>query len=195
MFASKQVIVVYPENYEELAIALQHEISKVNGFDSAAWTLEHYKQNMPTLSGRSYVIFIGDAEENRFSKIYLSQISNVVNVNGACFGRDGSKAVVFGEGKLEQKGDFEAFKNNLSYGKVASVSGGAIGTAVGSAFLVAAPLVSVLAVGGAIGGLGYRVVKYFKSKNEAKVLRYEQTKLAIYNFVVTELDAWVGNES
>ena len=97
MFSSRQVIVVYPENYEGLAIALQHEISKVNGFDSAAWTLEHYKQNMPTLSGRSYVIFIGDAEENRFSKMYLSQIADIVNINGACFGRDGSKAVVFGE--------------------------------------------------------------------------------------------------
>lgn len=180
MFSSRQVIVVYPETYEELAIALQHEISKVDGFDSAAWTLEHYKQNMPTLSGRSYVIFIGDAEENRFSKMYLSRISNIVNINGACFGRDGSKAVVFGEGKLEQKSAFEAFKSELGYGQTAS---GAIGAAVGVAFLVAAPLVP-----------GYQVVRYFKSKSEAKELRYEQTKLAIYNFVLTELDAWVGNE-
>lgn len=186
MFSSKQVIVVYPENYEELAIALQHEISKVNGFDSAAWTLEHYKQNMPTLSGRSYVIFIGGAEENRFSKMYLSQISNVVNINGACFGRDGSKAVVFGEGKLEQKSAFEAFKSKLGYGQAAS---GAIGAAVGGAFLVAVPLAPL-----AIGGVGYQMVRYFKSRSEAKELRYEQTKLAIYNFVLTELDVWVGNE-
>lgn len=193
MFSSRQVIVVYPETYEELAIALQHEISKADGFDSAAWTLEHYKQNMPTLSGRSYVIFIGDAEENRFSKMYLSQISNVVNINGACFGRDGSKAVVFGEGKLEQKNDFEDFKAKLGYGVASSASAGAIGTAVGSAFLVAVPLAPVV-VGGALGGLSYQVVKYFKSKGEAKKLRYEQTKLAIYNFVLTELDAWVGNE-
>lgn len=176
MFSSRQVIVVYPETYEELAIALQHEISKVDGFDSAAWTLEHYKQNMPTLSGRSYVIFIGDAEENRFSKMYLSRISNIVNINGACFGRDGSKAVVFGEGKLEQKSVFEAFMSKLGYGQTAS---GAIGAAVGGAFLVAAPLEGV---------------RYFKSKSEAKELRYEQTKLAIYNFVRTELDTWVGNE-
>lgn len=186
MFSSKKVIVVYPENYEELAIALQHEISKANGFDCAAWTLEHYKQNIPTLSGRSYVIFIGDAEENRFSKMYLSQISNVINIKGACFGRDGSKAVVFGEGKLEQKSAFETFKNELGYGQTAT---GSIGAAVGGAFLVAAPLVPL-----EIGGVGYQVVKYFKNKSEAKELRYEQTKFAIYNFVLTELDAWVGNE-
>jgi hypothetical protein len=200
MFSSKQVIVVYPDNYEELAIALQHEISKVDGFDSAAWTLEHYKQNMPTLSGRSYVIFIGDAKENKFSKVYLSQISNIVNIKGACFGRDGSKAVVFGKGKLEQKGIFKALKRKwngqaaskreLGYGQAAS---GVLGATVAGAFLAAVPLVP-LAMGGALGSVGYQVVKYFKSKSVAKELRYEQTKLAIYNFVLMELDAWVGNE-
>ncbi len=189
MFSSRQVIVVYPKNYEELAIALQHEISKVDGFDSAAWTLEHYEHNMPTLSGRSYVIFIGDTEENRFSKIYISQISNIVNINGACFGRDGSKAVVFGEGKLEHKVAFEEFKANLDYVHLASSA--SVGSIVGSAFLFAVPLLPVV-VSWALGGLGYQVVKYFKDKR--KVLRYEQTKLAIYNFLVTELDAWVENE-
>lgn len=188
MLPSKQVIVVYPEDYEELAIALQHEISKLNGFDSAAWTIQLYKQNMPTLSGRSYVIFIGNAEENRFSKMYLSQISNIVNINGVCFGRDGSKAVVFGEGKLEQKKDFEAYRNDLGYGLAAS---GAIGAVVSGAFLVAVPFIPL---GGALGVIGYKVFKFFKSKGEVKELRYEQTKLAIYNFVFTELDAWVGNE-
>jgi len=188
MFSSKQVIVVYPENYEELAIALQHEISKVDGFDSAAWTLELYRQNIPTLSGRSNVIFIGDTDENRFSKMYLSQISNIVNINGACFGSDGSKAVVFGEGKLEQKRDFEAYKNDVGYGLTAS---GAIGAAVSGAFLVAVPFIPL---GGALGFIGYKVFKFFKSKSEVKELRYEQTKLAIYNFVLTELDAWVGKE-
>jgi len=184
MFPSKQIIVVYPKSYEELAIVLHHEISKVDGFDSAAWTIEHYKQNMPIISGRSYVIFIGDAEENRFSKMYLSQISNVVNINGACFGKDGTKAVVFGEGKLEKKGAFEAFKKGLGYGQAAS---GAMGGAVSAAFLIG---VSVFPI--AVGGvLGYQ---YFKSKSEEKELRYDQTKFAIYNFVLTELDVWVGNE-
>lgn len=186
MFPSRQVIVVYPETYEELAIVLQHEISKVDGFDSAAWTLEHYKQNMPILSGRSYVIFIGNAEENRLSKMYLSQISNIVNINGACFWRDGSKAVVFGEGKLEQKSDFEAFKSKLGYGQTVSE---AIVAAAGGALLVGAPLAPLVPL-----TVGYQVARCFKSKSEAEELRYEQTKLAIYNFVLTELDAWVGNE-
>ncbi|MCY1375248.1 hypothetical protein D9M69_626540 [compost metagenome] len=78
----------------------------------------------------------------------------------------------------------------MGYGHAAS---GAIGAAVGGAFLVAVPLVPI-AVGSALGGIGYQVVRYFKNRNEVKELRYEQTKLAIYNFVLTELDAWVGNE-
>lgn len=184
----KKIIVVYPEHYEDLAMVLTHEISKVDGFDSAAWTLEFYRQNMPTLSGRSYVIFIGDAEENPFSKMYLSQISNLVNIKGACFGRNGSKAVVFGDGNLEQKEDFEAFTSMLGAANMAS---GSVGAAVGVAFLGAAPLVA-LALGGTLVG---RVVKYFKNKSAEKELRYEQTKLAIHEFSLTELDVWVGNEA
>lgn len=189
MFDSKQVIVVYPEVYEDLAVALQHEITKVDGFDCAAWTVEHYKQNMPTLSGRSYVIFVGAEDENKFSKMYLQQISNVVNISGSCFGWDGSKAVVFGEGKLEQKNAFEEFKSKLGYGAAsgAGATAGVIGAAVGGAFLVSVPLVPAVA----FGGLGYQVVKYFKDKKEQKALRYEQTKIAIYNFVLAELDEWV----
>lgn len=188
MFPSKQVIVVYPEDYEELAIALQHEISKVEGFDSAAWTIEIYKQNMPTLSGRSSVIFIGDAEENKFSKMYLPQISNIVNINGVCFGHDGSKAVVFGMGNLAQKQDFEAYRHDLGYGLKPS---GKIGASVNAALLLSVPFIPL---GGALGIIGYKVVNFFKGKSEVKELRYEQTKLAIYHFVFTELDAWVGNE-
>jgi hypothetical protein len=197
MFASKRVIVVYPESYEGLALSLQHEISKVDGFDSAAWPLKHYDQNMPTLSGRSYVIFIGDSEENRFSKMYLSQIIKIVNINGACYGRDGSKAVVFGEGKLEQKETFEVSQSKLEYDKTTVENIGSavktIGVQVADAFLLSVPLVP-LAVGGVLCGIGYQVIKHFMSKTAAKELRYEQTKLAIYNFILTELDVWVRNE-
>lgn len=185
MFSNKQVIVVYPDNYEDIAITLNHELSKVDGVDSAAWTIEHYKQTLPTLSGRSHVIFIGGVEENRYSKTYLASMPNIVNLKGACFARDGSKAVVFGEGKLEQKTAFEALKRQLGYG----AASGTLGFAVSNAFITALPIV---AVGGAIGGLSFQAVRYFRDKSEAKALRYEQTKMAIYNFVLTELDAWFG---
>jgi len=185
MFSAKQVIVVYPETYEEIAITLTHELSKVDGVDSAAWTIEHYKQTLPTLSGRSHVIFIGDVEENRYSKMYLATMANIVNLKGACFAHDGSKAVVFGEGKLEQKAAFEALKQKLGYG----AASGTLGFTVGSAFITTIPFVAA----GALGGLGLlQVVRYFQGKSEAKALRYEQTKMAIYNFLLTELDAWLG---
>lgn len=194
MFATKQVIVVYPEVYEEIAIALQHELSKVDGVDSAAWTIDHYKQTLPSLSGRSHVIFIGDVEENRYSKMYLATMPNIVNLKGASFARDGTKAVVFGEGKLEQKAAFEALKETLGYG----IASGNLGWIVSRSFLATVPIVALsgptIVAAGTVVGLGYQAVRYFKNKSEAKALRYEQTKMAIYNFILTELDAWFGLE-
>lgn len=192
MLPNKQVIVVHPKDYEELGIRLQHAISKEEGFDSVAWTIDLYRQNMPTLSGRSYVIFIGNAEENPFSKIYLSQIAKVVNLHGACFGRDGTKAVVFGEGKLEKYAAFEAAKNNVMNNAKAS---GSIGAAVAFAFIGATPIVTTAFSGaGGLAMIGYQLTKYFKRKREADKLRYEQTQFAITRFVQTELDAWFETE-
>ncbi len=189
MYPSKQIIVVYPDDYEDLALAMQHEISKVDGFDASAWSIEHYKQNAPTLSGRSYVIFLGTAEENKFTKTYQSQISRIVNINGACLGWDGSKAVIFGEGNLEKKSAFEAFKSKLGYGSAAAgvaTSAGSVGAAMSAGFLVAVPVVQAAVIGGGI----YSITKFFIDKKARRELRYEQTKMAIYNFLLTELEAW-----
>ena len=189
MFPSKQIIVVYPDDYEDLALAMQHEISKVEDFDCSAWSIEHYKQNAPQLSGRSCVVFLGTAEENRFTKTYQSQISRIVNINGACLGWDGSKAVIFGEGNLEKKPAFDAFKSKLGLGSAAAgvaSSAGGLGVAMSSGFLVAVPLAHAAILGGGI----YTVAKYFMDKKARKQLRYEQTKMAIYNFLLTELEAW-----
>lgn len=189
MYPSKQIIVVYPDDYEDLALAMQHEISKVEDFDSSAWSIEHYKQNAPTLSGRSYVIFLGTAEENKFTKTYQPQISRIVNINGSCLGWDGSKAVIFGEGNLEKKSAFESFKSKLGYGSAAAgvaTSAGSVGAAMSAGFLVAVPVVQAAVIGGGI----YSVAKFFIDKKARRELRYEQTKVAIYNFLLTELEAW-----
>ncbi|SPF15175.1 putative membrane protein [Pseudomonas syringae pv. cerasicola] len=134
----------------------------MDGVDAAAWTIDHYKQTLPTLSGRSHVIFIGNVEENRYSKMYLATMPSIVNLKGACFARDGSKAVVFGEGKFEQKAAFEELKEKLGYG-----TPGTLGLLVGSSFIATLPIVAV----GAVGGLGYQALRYFKGKSEAKALR------------------------
>lgn len=173
MFPSKQIIVVYPDDYEDLALAMQHEISKVDDFDCSAWSIEHYKQNAPTLSGRSFVIFLGTAEENRFTKTYQSQISRIVNINGACLGWDGSKAIIFGEGNLEKKSAFDAFKSKLGYGSAAAgvaSSAGSLGVAMSSGFLVAVPVVQAAIIGGGI----YSVAKFFMDKKARRERRFSR---------------------
>lgn len=191
MLFNKQVIVVYPEIYEQLAITLQHQISKQDGFDSAAWTIAHYRQNLPTLSGRSHVIFLGDGDENPYSRIYLEQIDQIVNQQGACYGFDGSKAVVFGEGKLAQASAFDALRRSLY--QASKVSGGlSAGAAIGAAFFMAIPMVPLL--GGLLGSLGYQLVQLVQGKRARKALRREQTKIALYQFVANELDNWFGEQ-
>ena len=198
MVPSKRVLVIYPDTYEELALVLQHEMSKLDGFDAAAWTVDHYKQNLPTLSARSNVIFLGNSEENRYSGIYLPQVATIVNISGACFARDGNKVVVFGEGNLKQKEAFEAFYRDMGYGKgggvnssdaaagVGAASG--VGAAVGAAFLTSLPMDPL--------GFGvWNIYSYFKRKKMRNKLRYEQTRLAIYNFLITELDQWLKDGS
>ncbi|WP_104097157.1 hypothetical protein [Stutzerimonas kunmingensis] len=188
MFPNKQIIVVYPDDYEDLAVAMQHEISKVDSFDCSAWSIEHYKQNAPTLSGRSYAVFLGTPDENRFTKMYQPQISKIVNVNGACLGWDGSKAIIFGEGNLEKKPAFDAFKSKLGYGSAAAgiASSATLGTVMSAGFLVAVPALPAAIIGGGV----YSVAKFFMNKKARRVLRYEQTKMAIYNFLLTELEIW-----
>lgn len=189
VFPSKQIIVVYPDDYEDLALAMQHEVSKVDSFDCSAWSIEHYKQNAPQLSGRSYVVFLGNAEENRLTKAYQPQIPRIVNINGACLGWDGSKAVIFGEGNLEKKTAFDAFKSKLGYGSAAAgiaSSARGFGAVMSTGFLVAVPVVQVAIIGGGV----YSIAKLFMNKKARRVLRYEQTKMAIYNFLLTELEVW-----
>ncbi len=191
MFPTKRVLVIYPDEYEELAFVLQHKLSKLDAFDAAAWTVDHYKQNLPTLSARTNVIFLGGSEENRYSKIYLSQIKNIVNKCGACFGRDGSKAVVYGEGSLEQLKAFNAHSRVINWGGV-NISpdfGRNFGEAVGLDFIIAIPIDMIKEIKKTfiLGIFEY----YYQKKSLIKELRYEQTKLAIYNFLKTELDLWL----
>lgn len=197
MYASKQIIVVYPDDYEDLALAMQHEVSKVDSFDCTAWSIEHYKQNAPALSGRSYVAFLGTSDENRFTKTYQSQVSRVVNINGACHGWDGSKAIIFGDGNLESRPAFEAFKDKLGLGSAAKATGvvgavaatNSLGAVAGAGFLAsAATFAAPVAIIG--GGAVYGIAKFFKNKKAQRELRYEQTKIAIFNFLRTELEVW-----
>ncbi|WP_420389609.1 hypothetical protein [Marinobacter sp.] len=94
--APTSIIIVYPKGYYEIASKLKHEISKLENLDSTIWSTDQYRDNIPTLSGKSHVIFLGDGNENEFVKPYYGVMKTLFLHQGACFGFDGTKAIVFG---------------------------------------------------------------------------------------------------
>ncbi len=95
----KEIIIVAPDKYKDVSRILAHEISKIPGCKGASWTIQHYEDNEFQLGGQRYAIFIGNSDENPLTKNFSPVIRNLENHDGACFGFDGSKAIVFGGGK------------------------------------------------------------------------------------------------
>lgn len=93
---TKSVMVVYPKGYYDVATSLKHAISKHDSLDSTLWTVDQYKQNLPTLSGKSYVIFLGTKNDCPIAKPFHDHVEFVTFHEGACYAVDGPKALVYG---------------------------------------------------------------------------------------------------
>ncbi len=179
----KEIIIVAPEQYQDLARKITHEISKQPGYNGAYWTIKHYADNEFQLGGNRYVVLMGNPDENRFTKDYLQIISNLQNQAGVCYGFDGVKAVIFGEGKLEQEKDFkEVLKKCAGLG-----AAGTVGLSVGAALAVGfVPLITSI--------LWPAAIVYYLVNRSAKVkkLRQDQTKAALTLFMAECFDDWAG---
>ncbi len=183
----KKVIVVYPKNYKDVAIVLQHAISKVKNFDCVVWSIDHYDQNLPTLSASSNVLFLGGSEENKFTKIFVSEKSSIVNSNGACFWLDGCKAGIFGEGKLEQEKQLLEIIKDLTSSSKKNSEGTSIAELVAYG-LFHEDTFAISAISLPIIG----VFSYLSKRKKRNQLRLNQTKVAMYNFVEQEMEKWVN---
>jgi hypothetical protein len=180
----KEIIVVAPEQYQDLARKITHQISKQPGYNGAYWTIKHYADNEFQLGGNRYVVLVGNPDENHFTKDYLQVISNLRNQAGACYGFDGVKAVIFGEGRLEQENDFkEVLKKKCASLGVAGTAGLSVGAALAVGF---APFVTSILWPAA-------VVYYFVNRSSRiKKLRQDQTKAALTLFMAECFDDWAG---
>lgn len=188
MNGTKEIIVVSPDQYKDLARKLSHEISKVSGCNGAFWNIKQFEDNEFQLGGNRYAIFIGNADENSVTKDFLSVIKNINNQAGACYGFDGAKAVIFGEGKLDQKKEFkDVLKKSADIaagvGTFSSVGAGIAATS--GAFL---PISWILLPGTIF------IFSYFLRKKMEKELRTEQTKAALTLFLAANFDKWIGLE-
>jgi len=186
MQVNNHIIIVAPKQYKDLARRLSHEISKKPGFNGAFWTINKYEENEFQLGGNRYVILIGNPDENRITEGFLPLIKAIQNQAGACYGFDGSKAVVFGEGKLEQGKDFkEVLKKSAA---ITAGAGSSVGAAIAASSIIFWPIWWIINP----LYLGYVLVTFFQRKARESKLRAEQTKAALTFFLADHFDAWVG---
>jgi hypothetical protein len=187
MSYDKEVIVVAPDHYQDLGRKLSHEISKVPGCNGAFWTIKQYEDNEFQLGGNRYVILIGNLGENKITEDFLPMVKNLQNRAGACFGYDGSKALVFGEGNLEQAEAFQGVYKNIVDSK--GVTGGnEISEGEGLSIAMKTILFPVILL-----GLVAKAFSFFmKEPAKKKKLLRGQTNAALTLFLTECFDHWVG---
>jgi hypothetical protein len=191
MQIGKEIIVVAPDQYKGLARKLTHKISKVPGFNGAFWTIKQYEDNEFQLGGNRYAILIGNSDENPVTKDLLLSIKTLNNQAGACFGSDGTKAVVFGEGKLEQEVKFKEVLKRT----VATAAGADAFSTVGGTIAGGEEPLSVRDIWWIIPSLPIFLpwaLVATRRKVRERELRTEQTKVALTLFLLEHFDAWAG---
>ncbi len=184
MFSNKNIIVVAPDKYKDFARELSHNISKQDECTSSYWSIKHYENNESTICGDQFVIFIGNHEENSLTKGFIKVIRNLKNNYGACYGYDGSKAVLFGEGKENQLSQIGLIRETA----IASVGSLGVSTGIGSAIAVGFVAALPFAI---IGGSIYAIYSYFSKQRKLESLKEEQTKLALTLFMSESFDNWI----
>lgn len=182
---SKEIIVVAPEHYAEFARQLTQKISEQPGCKSAFWTTKQYESKEFQLGGNRLAILVGNADENPGTKLSLPGIKNLCNHAGACFGFDRTTAVAFGEGKLEQREEFQKVLE-----KCATILAGASGVSSLGASLAAASVI-FLPKNILMPGL-VKLATQVRRKEWEKRLRTEQTKAALTLFLAEHGHTWAG---
>jgi hypothetical protein len=184
-FLNKTIVLVAPEQYSDLARRISHEISKKEGFNSSFWTVNQFVTNEISTSSNQYVIFIGNTEENEFTKTYLPVIKSNLpdNKAGIFYGFDGTKAIVYGDGNLKKVFDFRKLYKAIKNGEI-KVDGENSNTQNTVAYIA-----SVVT----LGFIGLGLMKLFmhvsKTKKEKK-FRKIQTELALALFITGEFNRW-----
>ncbi|HSB77985.1 MAG TPA: hypothetical protein VLM91_04305 [Candidatus Methylomirabilis sp.] len=181
----KEIIVVAPEDYAEFARQLAQKISEQPGGKGTFWTTKQYENKEFQLGRNQLAILLGDADENPITKSRLPGIKNLCNHAGACFGFDATTAVAFGEGKLEQREEFQKVLE-----KCATILAGASGVSSLGVSLAAA-IVIYLPKTILMPGL-VKLATQVRRKEMEKRLRTEQTKAALTLFLAEHVHAWAG---
>ena len=182
---TKEILVVAPGPYKDFAAQLAEKISKQPGCKGVLCTPKQYESKAFPLGGNRLAILIGDGDENSATKASLPGIQNLRNDAGACFGFDKTTAIAVGEGKLEQREDFQKVLE-----KCATILAGAQGVSSLGVSLAAASIIFLpkkILMPGLV-----KLVTKVRQKEWEKRLKTEQTNAALTLFLAKHARAWAG---
>lgn len=168
MQPKREIIVVAPDQYKDLARKLAHEMSKVQGIRAAVWSPRIFEDNEHTHAGDRYTISIGNDFENSVAEGMISCVGWVYNKGGSCYKYDGSKAVLFGKVQNCTK---EIIKNgSINYKDIVKI--------------IISPTLFASSV----------FKKYQNKKSIEEDIRslHEKTRLAINYFLSDCFNEWIG---
>ncbi len=185
MAEGKEIVVVAPEQYADFARQLTQKIAEQPGCRSAFWTTKQLENKEFQLSRDQLAILIGNEEENPITKSRLPGVKNLCNHAGACFGFDRTTAVAFGEGKLEQRDEFQKVLERCA-AILADVKGlSYLGVTLAAASVIFLPKKILMP------GL-VKLATQLRRKEWEKRLRTEQTKAALTLFLAERVHTWAG---
>lgn len=170
MLPKREIIVVAPDQYKDLARKLAHEMSKVQGISAAVWTPRVFEDNEHMHAGDRYAISIGNDFENSVAEGFISCVGWVHNKGGSCYQFDGAKAVIFG--KVQKRTKEIIKKGSINYKDIIMAT---ISTT-------------------ALGNVSKILKKYQDNKSiEAEIgSLYEKTQLASNYFLSECFEKWIG---
>lgn len=186
MLNTIKILIVSPPHYLDLSRRISHEISSIIGCTSKVWSIKTYLDSEVNLANNQHVIFIGNPEENVLSKDYLPVMKTKLpgNKAGIFYAYNDSKAIVFGEGKLDQLKEFEKLRNVVKYREMSSRIRN--GRSVNGIFPAAIALFSIVGIGSILFFI------FYTKRQKEKKLRKEQTKLALTLFLFENFEKWLN---
>jgi len=182
---SKEILVVAPVQYADFARQLTQKISEQPDSKGTFWTTKQCEGKEFRLGGNQLAILLGNADENPITKSSLPGIKNLRNHAGACFGFDATTAVAFGEGKLEQREEFQKVLEKCVTILAGAKGLSSLGVSLAAASVIFAPK-NIL-----MPGL-VKLAAHVRQKEWEKRLRTEQTKAALTLFLAEHVHAWAG---
>lgn len=194
-----QIKVVAPDKYAKIARQMAHFIARDKKLKSSYWSIQTYLDNEFKNEEGQYVILIGDQEENEITNEYFEVFNDIKDRAGSHYGFDGSKAIIFGAGNLEEEVTFyntlTDIKSDGLLDNTIAIPAAILATfllppiGIIMGFLAAAPL-----VGGLIANISvYFVLKTDKSSAAQSLkLKEKQTKAAAGFYLTEMFDEWVG---